>query len=199
MARVGRISTDDDALESLLLIRSPEVMGSVKRRRAYGSARNKELLFPFGNFYIQVKSQLHQVYPLIRYKTHIGLTLLLVFTGSLMISPAIAAHNLYQLSGDAEYEISWSSHCKAGHSVSSDAGMDEKPGRFHYSGLPDTEQSDDHKSVVVINNCSTSLHLMFTEPISLNPSSSGTVYTGIVSLPSSQLFVHGIADPPRTA
>src|SRR5699024_515192 len=116
---------------------------------------------------------------------------LLVFTSSLMVSPAMAAHNLYQLNGKAEYEISWSSYCKAGHSVSFNAEMDEKPGHFHYSNLPDTEQSDTHKDVVVINNCSTSLHLIFTKPISLTPPFSKIIYTGIISLPSSQLFVNG--------
>ena len=123
--------------------------------------------------------------------------MLLVFAGSLLGDTASAAYNLYQLSGKAGYEVVWSAHCEGDFSVSHDA--DREHNHFHLTALPDSDSADSESNRVVINSCSSSLHLMLTGQISLTPPSSETTYSNTVYLPASQLFVGGIADPPQKA
>jgi len=121
------------------------------------------------------------------------LFLLLVFTSTLGIGTATAAHNLYQLANYGDYEVDWSSYCEAGLAIAQDSDQNHSHPALTHNG------PEDEKGIVIVNNCSTSLQLISTQTISLNQPHLSSLANNTVILLASQLFVLKIADPPRLA
>ncbi|MEX0780224.1 MAG: hypothetical protein WD491_10970 [Balneolales bacterium] len=127
------------------------------------------------------------------YRKHIGLLLLLVFTSTLGISSATAAHNLHQLlSFGGGHDITQVTNCEAGHLVDHDISI-----RKSQSSEIVSTDIDDEKGSVIVNNCGTSLQIFTTDSVTLNRPRLRIGTSNIVPLLTSQLYVCSIAEPPR--
>ena len=129
---------------------------------------------------------------LIHFSKHIGLFLLLVFTGSFISESATAAYSLLNLSGIQIPAAGESIYCKSGYVQSVNVSNSSREFDQEQDGLPDRSPK-----TLLTNNCHSSLQLLATDSPELHRSESQILLSSSILLLSSQLFVDLIADPPR--
>jgi hypothetical protein len=132
-------------------------------------------------------------YPfLIHFSKHIGLFLLLVFSGSFVTETATAAYSLFHLSGVQMPAAGESVYCKSGFIQSGDVVYAPREIDHEQDETPDR-----NSNALLTSNCHSSLQLMSSDSPELKSPLSKTLLNSDVLLLSAQLYVHQIADPPR--
>lgn len=129
---------------------------------------------------------------LIHFSKHIGLFLLLVFTGSFVTESATAAYSLLHLSDVQMPAAAESVYCKSGFVQSGDDFNAPREINQEQDDFPDR-----NTNALLTSNCLSSLQLLTTGATEVQRPESEILLSSSVLLLSSQLFVQLIADPPR--
>jgi len=130
---------------------------------------------------------------LINYTKHIGLLLLILFTGSFIAEPVTAAYNLNyttpvnEQSGDRAFD------CLSGFLVPNDA----KPSSTSGDRTIDSTPEDQKNSQNIVKICHSGLQLLPVANQEVNRPENTVSYSDFIHLLSSQLFVNRTADPPQ--
>jgi len=127
---------------------------------------------------------------LTHYTKHIGFVLFLIFSSSLFIDAAVAAHNLYQFSSYDEYSIERVSQCEKD-TISAEASAEN----IRIFKIITTDEKEDTEKTLT-SSCSNS-NLFLPSKTTLASSHFSRSFINFNPFLSSQLFVSKIADPPR--
>jgi len=130
---------------------------------------------------------------LIYYTKHIGLLLLLLFTGSVLTEPVTAAYNLNYTTPVNEKTGDRAFDCLSGFLVPNDARPSNPSDVRTIDSAPENQKDSQN----VVKSCHSSLQLLPISQQTVNRPEKTVSYSDFIHLLSSQLFVNRTADPPQ--
>lgn len=132
-----------------------------------------------------------------RFKRHISLFLLILFTSFVFAAPATAALAWNHISDADEDKITWIKQCDSFSSADHKINSVEKNTNHIFNLIQNNNTSDaPEEDQVILINCNNNLFLT-TSNISADNLKAEGILKSIFLLNSSQLILDNIGDPPR--